>query len=452
MPWLRLAGVRTSCANNCGDFRYVVNHDCGTLNVQIRTSAPDQLVSSTPAGAWLVVAAAFGIVFLATGIGVFSFGAFTLSWTQRDWTRGQVAYGQTFFLSAYLLSPIYGRILDRFGASRLIVPAAIAMSASLLLLGWWTEELWQFYTYHFLMGLGAAGIGGVAPPSVVTRWFDNRRRGLALGITQAGAGAGGLVMPVATSWLLQNGSLATAYTLLGLTVAVVAVPIGVRFFRFPDSSSVLVVSGSESASQHRSAGSGMKVAIRSKIFWLLVAAIFLSSLQVNALIIHAIPMLRDLGLSATQAARLAGLIGASFMLGRLVCGYLLDKLKTGVVAAGFYFGVAVGIALLLAFGRQYWPLPVFLLAAGMGAGSEADIVPYVAARYFDIKWHGEIYGWLYTVYISAVMIGSATMAFLFDQTGAYTTALWLFLITSSIAAGIMLTVDSKPRVRVSESR
>lgn len=392
---------------------------------------------------WVIVGSAFLLVFLGIGFGVYSFSVFVEPWTREfGWSRAQVSYGQTIFLLPFFLSPFYGRLLDRYGPAKVVAPSAIIMAASLLGLGLATKVLWHFYLFHFLMGLGAAGMSGVVPASVVSRWFV-ARRGLALGITQVGTGTGGLVMPLVANWILQSESLGVCYAVLAGVVVAIALPLAFFTLRFPESTTANALEAQSGVlrkelSPYETAGSSVGASVaRSREFWLLVGALFLSSLAFNSVIAHSVPMFQDRGLGSSTSAQLLSVIGASSILGRLGSGYLMDKIPARYVAVLFYTAVAVGIVAFLTTPKG-WILLVFAITVGMGAGAEADLVPYLAASYFGLKAHGEIYGYLYTAYVAGVTGGNAFMGFVYSLTHSYTLSLSVFVAGELVAAALMV--------------
>src|SRR5260221_12035002 len=89
-----------------------------------------------------------------------------------------------------------GRLVDRFGVRRVILPGTLIFGFLLISFKFISTSLWQLYVIFLALGL----IGGTAQVpyiKVVSNWFD-KRRGLALGLAMAGVVAWGMgVAPVA---------------------------------------------------------------------------------------------------------------------------------------------------------------------------------------------------------------------------------------------------------------
>src|SRR3546814_10382389 len=72
--------------------------------------------------------------------------------------------------------------------------------------------------------------------------------------------------------------------------------------------------------------------LRDRTFLLLALAFFLSAWGILTTVVHFVPMLTDAGVDATRAAGMAGTIGAALIFGRIVVGYLLDRLPAVALA------------------------------------------------------------------------------------------------------------------------
>jgi len=87
-------------------------------------------------------------------------------------------------------------------------------------------------------------------------------------------------------------------------------------------------------------------------------------------------------------------------------------------------------------------LPAGVLAAvliGFSMGGEADVIPYLVARYFGLRSFSVLYALTWTAYAIAGAIGPVLMGKAFDATGSYVTLLvWLAGGTLVIAPLMLL--------------
>ncbi len=105
------------------------------------------------------------------------------------------------------------------------------------------------------------------------------------------------------------------------------------------------------------------------------------------------------------------LFGLTVILGRVSCGYLVDRYFAPYVAVVFLVGPAVGIALLaLDSGTSTVYLAAVLL--GLGLGAEFDLLSYFISRYLGLKVYGKIYGLMYSAFSLGAGSGIAAYHFI----------------------------------------
>ncbi|QQC65672.1 MFS transporter [Paraburkholderia ginsengisoli] len=103
-----------------------------------------------------------------------------------------IAFGAT-FLAAALVSPLWGRMADRYGRKLILVRASLGMAIVMSLLGL-AQNVWQLVALRFLAGL----VGGYASGATVmiATQTPRGRTGWALGTLASGVMAGNLVGPL----------------------------------------------------------------------------------------------------------------------------------------------------------------------------------------------------------------------------------------------------------------
>jgi MFS family permease len=147
--------------------------------------------------------------------------------------------------------------------------------------------------------------------------------------------------------------------------------------------------------------------------------------------------LTDRGSTAQVAALATSFVGAALLIGRVVSGYLLDRFFGPRIAAVFFGGVAIGIALLWIGNSRELGFAGALLV-GLGMGAEVDIIAYLTSRYFGLRAFGEIYGYAFGAFALAGGVGTFLMGAGFDLTGSYRTPLAGFF-TATLVAIVLMT-------------
>src|SRR2546423_6708796 len=154
-------------------------------------------------GWWIVATCALGLCLGGPPIVVFSFGVFFKS-LLRDFhaSRAAVSLAFTFHnvISAFCV-PVVGRLIDRFGPRKVILPATAVLALILISGRALGSSIWQFYMFYGALGLIGSSTSPVPYGVVISRWF-NRRRGLALGFMMLGVGTGGIMAPLLAQRLI----------------------------------------------------------------------------------------------------------------------------------------------------------------------------------------------------------------------------------------------------------
>ncbi|MGH2969942.1 MAG: MFS transporter, partial [Solirubrobacteraceae bacterium] len=151
---------------------------------------------------WAVVAAAFASLLTAFGI-AYSFGAF-LEEMRAEFGAGRGAAAALFSLTSLLyfgLGGLTGTAADRFGARRVLLVGAVALSLGLVGAARAGSLGIALVTYGIGVGIGVACVY-VPMVALVGAWFE-RRRTLALGVAVAGIGVGTLALPPAAAALIE---------------------------------------------------------------------------------------------------------------------------------------------------------------------------------------------------------------------------------------------------------
>lgn len=393
-------------------------------------------------GWWIVFVAAIGLFMGYGPVVTFTFGVFLRMLNQEfGWSRGDIS--QAFSISLLVMSfalPVVGRLVDRFGARKVIIPSILLFGLGLMSLSLLSGNIWQFYAVYILLGLAGGGTAPVPYSNVLSHWFD-KRRGLALGLAMVGLGLGAFVMPSLAQILVVSQGWRQAYVVFGLMVMVVTIPVVGLFLKETPEMVGLRSDGAtgnviDATTSEQKVGFSAQEARRTQTFWILVSAFFLMSASVHGCLIHLVSLLTDRGISPQLAAAATSLFGAALLFGRVGAGYLLDHFFASSVALCFFCAAALGL-LLLWSGVTGTVAFIAAFLVGLGMGAEGDIIAYLISRYFGLRAFGEIYGYAFGAFTLGGVFGPLLMGKGFDATGSYNLELGVFVIATLIAAGLM---------------
>ncbi len=369
---------------------------------------------------------------------VYTFGVFLKPLTaQFGWSRqsASAAFGIA-ALAVAACSPILGVLLDRYPARRIILPCMAVFGLAFLSLGFMTAHLFHLYAVFLLLGIVGNGTAHLSFSRAVATWFTHRR-GSAFAVLMAGGALGAMVLPSLAQFLIRSIGWRSAFFCLGGLILLVGLPLAAQV--------------RERRSQKQTDGftteSGTTVAegIRSRIFSIIVVVLFCASISQNGALTHLPALLSDRGISAAGAAVAASAMGGAVLAGRLLTGWLLDRYFAPHI--GFLLLVIAAIGVLTLAGAH--SLSAGIAGAsliGVGMGGEADVTPYLLARYFGLRSFSTLYGLTWTAYAIAGAIGPVVMGKAFDSTGSYTKLLFEMAGLTAVTAALLLFLPPYPAV------
>ena len=182
-------------------------------------------------------------------------------------------------------------------------------------------------------------------------------------------------------------------------------------------------------------------ALRSGVFWLMAAAFFFVALACAGMLAHIVAIMTDRGVSPQRATAAISLGGLALIGGRLLSGWLLDRVFAPYVALVFVLSPLAGILLL--FGSNTAGLAMLAtVLVGIGLGAEVDLIAFLISRYLGLKAFGEIYGYLFLTFMFGSALGPFVMGLSFAKTGSYTTTMVGFTLGLAIAAFLVLRLGA----------
>ena len=389
----------------------------------------------------VLLAAALGTAFGASPIPFNSTGPFIKPLAEEfGWGRGDIQLALFWFTAAVVLTvPFVGGLADRIGVRRVAIGALALFGITFAALAFTPASLFGFYLLWVLMGALGGGSTPVTWTRAVNAWFVHNR-GLALALTLMGTGVTAAFLPSFATWLIGEYGWRHAFVGIALLPLAIALPVAVWLFREPDERDADAL-----AAPAGRVGVSVGQALRDYRFWVIAASILCVAIGVGGSITNFQPLLMDRGFTPQQAARIAGVIGASVILGRLLAGVLIDRYWAPLVTLPMLALPALACILLA---RPDVPVAAAILSAvliGLAAGAETDLVAYLTARYFGLANYGRLYGLQYAVFGFASGISPFLFGKVFDVTGSYRPILYVAAVLFVVGAVALLTLGRYPR-------
>ncbi|MFT4822780.1 MAG: MFS family permease [Halioglobus sp.] len=402
-------------------------------------------------GWWNVTASFFGLALSYAMFTVFAFGTLvTPLEAEFGWQRGPMSLALTIAnLTVVVVSPLLGSLVDRVGVRKVMLISITLMGLCVGSMALLTGNIWHFYLMHLLIPLFGAGTLPLTYSRVIINWFSSKR-GLALGISLAGFGVGATLIPALAQFITQNWGWREAYLVFAALILLVSLPMTFFLLRETPQEMGLEVDGQDrvsdldtgSSAADRS-GIGAREAMRDRTYWLIFSSFLLVGVAITSVLAHLVPMLIDRGVAPASAALSMSFLGLGLIFGRILAGYLMDRIFAPYVAALFLVGLFCGIA-ILASGAS--GAIVFLAATlvGLATGSEISEIAYMVSRYFGQRAFGLIYGTMFSAFQVGSAIGAFAMGVCFDYVGNYINGLWVGGVLVCISIVLVLSLRKYP--------
>jgi len=391
-------------------------------------------------GRSVLFAAAMGIAFGASPIPFNAIGPFTIPLEREfGWARGDIMFSLFVFTLAVVITvPWIGGLADRIGVRKVALGTLALFGLSFAAIGLTTGSILVFYALWFAMGALGGGSTPVSWTRMVNAWFVHNR-GLALALALLGTGVTAIFLPSIATWLIGAVGWRWAFACIALLPLAIALPIAWHWFRDPPESAQYAEIRAVGQ-----AGVEVREALRDYRFWIIAASILMVAIGVGGSITNFQPLLIDRGFDASLAAKIAGLIGLSVILGRLVAGYLIDRFWAPLVTLPMLALPALACFLLA---QEQISVPGAMLSAsliGLAAGAETDLVAFLTARYFGLRNYGRLYGLQYAVFGFASGIAPAMFGRVHDLYGTYQPILYAAAVLFVLGAVLLLALGRYP--------
>jgi sugar phosphate permease len=400
------------------------------MSVEHREPMPPP--TDRPSAAQIHVAAtAFFALFSVVGLALYGLPLYyDFMVREFGWSRTMVTSGNA--ISKLIVGPLFGFlagwVVDRFGPRRLMLAGILMAGAALVGLGA-VSAAWMFYFFYVFNAVGYV-CGGPLPNQVLlSRWFD-RTRGKAMGVAYLGIGIGGAVVPLLAAWLTSHVGWRLSLQIVGVLIVLIAFPLAFTVREQPPG-----------ASARLSAEPPASIAgvLRTPAFYLLAIGSMCSIAAVGGTNQHLKLFLSlDRGFSQGDAARVISLVLACSIAGRLLMGWLADRMKRKHVMLIIYSLVAVAIPMLVASSTARG-MYGFALVFGLGLGGEYMIIPLMAGELFGVRVLGRVMGIILTVDGVAEATAPMLVGYLRDSNGTYDAG-FLTLIVTAVAGAVAIAL------------
>jgi predicted MFS family arabinose efflux permease len=359
---------------------------------------------------------------------------------QFHWQFAQIMAGITIMTATVLVSaPIAGLLADRFGVRRVVLTSIVLFGVSFSAFAATAGSLPLFYATWAAVAMGGSGTLPITWTRAVNNWFD-ARKGLALGISLLGTGLFGFLIKPVCAWLIAHVGWRFTYLAIGAMPLGLALPIAWVFFHDTVDAGASSTAASGDGVAAPAAGFSFREALRDWRFWLLAFAFVPISFALGGPIPNMENILAIHGFDKASVATLVSFIGLSVVAGRIVGGWLIDRIWAPGVAFILLSMPAISCWLLARAAIDYSMALVSIALIGFAAGVEYDLMAFLVARYFGMRAYAAIYGSLYGSFALGAGVGPLVFGAEFDKSHSYGVVLETSAVMLVASALLLLTL------------
>ena len=393
---------------------------------------------------WLVMIGAFIMLFTSIGLGSSGLTMF------YEPVTAELGFSQAGFSLYYSIATLVGMFFMPLIGGYLtkhmnhVRPIMLICGVGMLIsfIGYSRcQTLWQFYLFSGLRGIITCGISAVPATMLINNWFEERRA-FVTSIAFMGSSFGGVVFTQFSRIFIERAGWRVSYVATGILALVTVVIAVLLVSPDPASAGTQAFGHKDSADGGTSShteGMSYKDALRSKMFWIFIAATFIGSLVIMGVQQRMVSSLViDYGFTNEKAAAIYSLCMVILCGGKLLYGWISDRFRQTV--ATIYIGILNVLAMFffLQVGRSSNMAYMMAFLFGLGNMTATVLMADLTSHLFGLKDYGRIYGLLQMTATCAMSIGPLITARIFDTTGSYRGAWVFYMIISAVAMALFL--------------
>ena len=371
---------------------------------------------------------------------------------KHGWSIAAIQFAFSIFIALETwLTPIEGWIVDQLGArgSKIVV----AFGGIMVAIGWIINSYAETLTMLYF-GAVCGGIGGGAVYAtcvgLAVKWFPDRR-GLAVGLTAAGYGAGAALTVIPIRYVISTSGYEAAFLWFGLFQGGV-VFILAWFLRAPEPGEMAAAPAAKVAQSSRNYAP--KEVVSSPIFWILYVMFVMVSASGLMATAQIAPIAKDFNVANTIVFFGASTLTAALIIdsvangsARPLFGWISDQIGREYTMA-IAFGLGAGAYWLLGtLGTAPWAFVLFAALIFLTWGEIFSLFPSTCTDTFGPKFA--------TVNLSLLYTAKGTSAFLVPvanmikaSTGSWHLVFLLTAIMNIMVVAIALFILKPMRARM----
>ena len=330
-----------------------------------------------------------------------------------------------------------GRINDKFGPKKVIFVGGLLFGGGMILSGFAQSVGFLVLSYGIITGLGTGMVYGCTISNSVKFFPD--KRGLVGGITTAAYGLSSVIIPPIANALITKTGVTAAFKIIGIGFLII---VCVSSFFIDKCPAGFVPEGwtpsTSNVSTTNKNDKDWKGMLTSPIFYVMIILLMCGAFYGLMCTSQASPVAQKMiGMSAAAATTVVSVLALFNTAGRIVAGYISDKIgRINTLAAAFVLSI-VGLAFLYVSGEgDVVTFYIGISIIGLCFGSLMGVFPGFTADQFGTKNNSVNYGIMFIGFAVAGYFGPTIMNNVYNADGSYQRA---FIIAGALGiAGLVM--------------
>ncbi len=324
---------------------------------------------------------------------------------------------------------------DRLGPKKVIALGGIMFGGGMILSGFATSVSFLIVSYGLIAGLGL-GMAYGSTISTSVKYFPDKR-GLIGGITTAVYGLSSVILPPVVTIIVNQSDATIAFRIIGAVFLVIILVCTIFLEQCPEG----YLPSGYTPPKHQAGKADMdwKQMMKTPIFYIMLLLLTSGAFSGMMVISQASAVAQDMiGMTAMAASAAVSVLALFNALGRILAGYISDKIgRINTLMAACILSIVGMLCLFISGTGSTATFYLGISVVGISFGSFMGVYPGFTVDQFGAKHNSVNYGIMFIGFALAGYFGPQIMRNVYSKSGAYQNA---FLIACGLsAAGIVLT-------------
>lgn len=354
-------------------------------------------------------------------------------------------------ISPFIL-PIAGAWVDRLGAKRVAIPAAVLYAATTALVPVSGTLPWLFGIVLVLASVFGFMASLAVVFKVVTGWFP-RHRGIGFALIGTVSSLASAVLSPLFQWAIDGNKSGFAglgwngtYYAVAASIVILAIPAALFLLSepaYPTAEPAFPRNPAETKLKDIP-GVPLRKALRTRTWIFIAVSLALAAAGPMAVRQNAVSFFAERGFDPATVAVSQSVLFIASIIGLLSGGLTLDRVRRPWIV--FPILAVVPIGLVLSY-INHGNVPLLFVATaclGFATGAESSLGPFLIARYFGLKCFAQLQG--LTLAISTLSLGLSPflVSAMQTATGSYSAPFTVLTALTGLAALLALFLPQYP--------